>query len=63
MPEIPITLVVKLASIVAHVLEADPSKASFEFDHVAAKSLAHDPEVTTWLASIDPVLLPSKRAE
>lgn len=56
-----LSLLVKLASLVVHVQEMDPTGRALEFDIPAAKTLADDPEVTAWLATIDPAFLPEKR--
>lgn len=55
------TLLAKLGSIVVHLQECDLANTSATFDLVAVKALAADPEVSAWLATIDPVLLPVKR--
>jgi hypothetical protein len=53
---------VRLASIVVHVQEhADPKLAVPE-DLDVARQLANDPLVTSWVASLDPALLPVKRS-
>lgn len=55
-------LQIKLASLVVHVQELDmatPDAAMF--DVAAAKSLANDPDVVAWMATVDPVFLPAKR--
>lgn len=59
MAELPMSLVVKLASLVAHVQEGVDT--GHPFDATAGSALAHDPEVTEWMATIDPVFLPAKR--
>jgi hypothetical protein len=60
--DMPLGLVVKLASLVVHVQELDPASPAASFDIGAAKGLADDPEVTAWLETIDPAFLPEKRA-
>lgn len=57
------SLLVKLASLVAHVQEldtGDPNSAQFDID--ASKGLVEDPEIVAWMATIDPVLLPERRS-
>lgn len=57
------SLLVKLASLVAHVQEldmSDPNSAQFDID--ASKGLIEDPEIVAWMGTVDPVLLPEKRS-
>lgn len=61
MPDLPLRLIVKLASLVVHVQELDPASKAAAFDISAAKTLADDPDVAEWLATIDPAFLPAKR--
>lgn len=51
----------KLASLVAHVDELDITSKAAEFDVAAAKTLVADAEVSDWLSTIDPALLPAPR--
>lgn len=59
MPELSMSLLVKLGSLVVHCQEGIDTGELF--DVAAVKSLAHDAEVQAWLDQIDPVLLPVKR--
>jgi hypothetical protein len=59
--EMPMSLVVKMASLVTHVQEMN-GVAPSPFDVEAAKALADDPEVVAWLGTVDPVFLPVKRS-
>lgn len=58
--ELPLSLIVKLASIVVHAQEATSATAS-HFDLSTISGLASDPEVAAWLDTIDPAFLPEKR--
>ena len=58
--ELPITLLIKLGSLVVHAQEATGTGAS-PLDVAALMQLASNPEVTAWLETIDPALLPVKR--
>lgn len=53
--------VVKLASLVVHAQELHPGSPAEMFDVAAITSLANDPEVGAWLATVDPAFLPAKR--
>ena len=59
----PLSLAVKLGSIVTHAQEIDSSKPNvgYAFDLQAIETLAEDPEVQAWLATFAPGLLPEKR--
>lgn len=56
------SLVIKLASLVAHVQEMDILCSAIKIDFDTAKGLVDDPEVVEWMATIDPVLLPVRRS-
>lgn len=58
---LPLSLAVKLGSLVVHVQELVPGASASRFDAAAAKALADDPEVAAWLATLDPVFLPARR--
>lgn len=58
---IPISLVVKLASIVVHADEASDPTAAHPFDLMALRTLVTDAEVIEWIKSIGP-LAPVKRS-
>lgn len=58
---LPLGLIAKLGSLVAHVNELDVTSKTAEFDLTAAKSLVADVEVAEWLSTIDPALLPAPR--
>ena len=55
-----LTLQIKLASILVH-LEEMFSLKGHDFDKETLLSLLDDPEIRTFLKSIDPVYLPVKR--
>ena len=61
METIPMSLSVKLASLVVHVQEAR-STAPHVFDAAACEHLANDTEVQEWIDGFDPALLPVKRS-
>jgi hypothetical protein len=56
-------LAVKLGSLVIHAQELNVygSLGALEADATAIRGLANDPDVTAWLETIDPALLPRKR--
>jgi hypothetical protein len=56
---LPLTLVVKLASVAVHAQEM-LSPDGHEFDGVALERVANDPEVAAWLKTLGP-LAPVKR--
>lgn len=57
----PASLLAKRGSILVHVEEAE-SAGGHAFDWVAVKSLLADPEVRTWLATMDELgFLPRRR--
>lgn len=60
MDVMPLTLSVKLASLVVHAQEMN-SPSGTGYDQAALLSLADDDEVKAWVAKIDPVFLPVKR--
>lgn len=56
-----VTLLVKLGSIAVHAEEL-LSPTGHHFDRRALETVAHDPEVTAWLAEMDKMaFLPKKR--
>lgn len=61
---LPLSLAVKLGSLVVHAQEIDTTKpnVAYAFDLSAIESLAQDPEVAAWLDSFAPGLLPEKRS-
>lgn len=64
MADLPLSLLVKLGSIVVHAQEIDTSKpnVAYAFDLSAIESLAEDPEIVAWLDTFAPGLLPEKRS-
>lgn len=58
---LPLALRAKLGSLVAHVNELDVTSKTAEVDVAAAKTLVADVEVSDWLSTIDPALLPAPR--
>lgn len=62
MSDLPLSLIVKLGSLVVHCQEdIDSDGSAFRFDLAAIRSLANDQEIQAWLDSLDPALLPVKR--
>lgn len=58
---LPLSLTVKLGSIVVHAQEAN-SEDGTGYDLAALAFLVDDPDVIAWLSTIDPVFLPEKRS-
>jgi hypothetical protein len=58
--DMPLSLQVKLASLVTHAQEMN-SPSGTGYDQAALATLADDDEVKAWVATIDPVFLPVKR--
>lgn len=58
--EVPNGVAIKLAALAVHVQEA-LGPTGHPLDIEAAKGLAADPDVTEWLGSLNPALLPVKR--